>query len=144
MCTQVKSCLFVLCQQSDHVCVCSVTLLYSWPNHYHLKWGAVGLFGFPYTNEHMYSNCLHKVSKYPIFKFVFNSFLHYSSLFIKRGLFGFRLFMYVIQHWFICHPSDSTAFLEGAGWDRAQDCCVGTRNLHSSLTIVLMCRQYSE
>jgi hypothetical protein len=36
------------------------------------------------------------------------------------GFFGFFVFMYIIQHCFICHPLESTVF--GGCWDRTQDC----------------------
>ncbi len=38
-----------------------------------------------------------------------------------RDLFGFFLFMYVIQLCFICHPSDS--IVSGGCRDRTQGCC---------------------
>jgi hypothetical protein len=41
---------------------------------------------------------------------------------IKGGIFWFFLLMYLIQHCFICRPSDSTVS-EDACMDRAQDCC---------------------
>jgi len=46
----------------------------------------------------------------------------------KGGFFGFLLFMYIIQHCFMCRPSDST-LSEGAEI-KTQHCCnIGSQTL---------------
>jgi hypothetical protein len=105
MCTQVKSCLFVLCKQSDRVCA---QLLYCEVGRtITISTGGLFVCLCLHTNEHMYSNCLHKVSKDPNFKFVcLTVFCINRAFFIKGDFLGFFLFMFVIHHCFICRPSD--------------------------------------
>jgi hypothetical protein len=90
MCTQVKSCLFVLCKQSDRVCA---QLLYCKVGRtITISTGGLFVCLCLHTNEQLNICTVTAFIRCPSIRFscsFLNSFLHQSSLFMKIIFFSF-------------------------------------------------------